>query len=58
MSPIAISAIVLARTLAGAVCFILRATLPGRHLYPDSLDLIKPAAGLIATMAAFILGLL
>src|SRR5216683_772946 len=38
--------------------FILRTILPEHHLRDDSKDVVKLGAGLIATMAALVLGLL
>ena len=58
MRAIAISAIVFACTfgavLAGIWC---RSRLPEQHLGPDSKDVVRVAMGLIATMAALLLGL-
>jgi len=59
MSSLAIAAIVLACLVAGALLgMALRATLPEHHLSPDSTDVIKLATGLMATLAALVLGLL
>jgi hypothetical protein len=59
MSSIAISSIVFACVFGGALCgFALRAALPERHLNPESKDAVKLGMGLVATMAALVLGLL
>src|SRR5262245_51291461 len=59
MSSVGIAMIVLASLCAGAlVGFILRLALPGHHLSAESKDTIKLGTGLIATMAALVLGLL
>jgi len=59
MSPLAISGIVFACILAGALLgMVLRALLPEHHLSTETKDLVKMGMGLIATMAALVLGLL
>jgi hypothetical protein len=59
MSSIAISSIVFACVFGGAVLgVLLRTALPEQHLTADSKDAIKVAMGLVATMAALVLGLL
>jgi len=59
MSPIAISAIAFACIVGGALLgMLLRRTLPEHHLSMDSKDFVKLGMGLIATMAALVLGLL
>jgi hypothetical protein len=59
MSSLAISAIVFACVFGGAlVGMLLRRILPEHHLSHDSKDLVKVGMGLIATMAALVLGLL
>ena len=59
MSALAISGIALACVLGGALLgMFLRARLPGHHLSPDSKDGVKLGVGLIATMAALVIGLL
>ena len=59
MSSIAISSIVFACVFGGAVCgFALRAVLPEQHLNTESKDAVKLGMGLVATMAALVLGLL
>jgi hypothetical protein len=59
MSSIGISSIVFACVFGGAVSgTFLRAALPEQHLSPDSKDTVKVAMGLVATMAALVLGLL
>lgn len=59
MSSILISGIVLACVFGGALLgSFLRAALPEHHLSTDSKDLVKLGIGLIATMAALVLGLL
>jgi hypothetical protein len=59
MSSIAISSIVFACVFGGAMCgMALRATLPERQLSSESKDAVKLGMGLVATMAALVLGLL
>jgi hypothetical protein len=59
MSTLAIAAIVLACLVAGALLgMALRSSLPEHHLVQDSTDVIKLATGLMATLAALVLGLL
>src|SRR5215471_3872748 len=59
MSALAIALIVLGCTLAAALAGVgLRARLPEAHLDGDSRDVAKGVMGLIATMAALVLGLL
>jgi hypothetical protein len=59
MSSIAISLIVFACVFGGAVFgSLLRNTLPPPHLSGDSKDVVKLGMGLVATMAALVLGLL
>ena len=59
MSSLWVAAIVMACLLAGAlVGSVLRARLPKHHLSQDSMDVIKLATGLMATLAALVLGLL
>jgi len=55
----AISGIVFACVFGGALLgMFLRAVLPAQHLSPESQDVVKLGMGLIATMAALVLGLL
>ena len=59
MSSTAISLIVLACVFGGALLGIfLHAVLPQHHLATDSRDIVKLGMGLVATMAALVLGLL
>jgi hypothetical protein len=59
MSSVEISFITLAVVFGGAMLGIaLRAVLPEQHLSGDSRDVVKLGMGLIATMAALVLGLL
>jgi hypothetical protein len=59
MSSLATAAIVLACLLAGVLIgMALRARLPQHHLSQESTDVIKLATGLMATLAALVLGLL
>ncbi len=59
MGSIAIGGIVFACTFGGAlVGMMLRAVLPEHHVSPDSKDVVKLGMGLIATLAALVLGLL
>ena len=59
MSAAAISGIVFACVFGGALLgMFLRVSLPEHHLSTDSKDFVKLGMGLIATMAALVLGLL
>jgi len=59
MSAIGIALIVFACLLTSAILtMLLRAILPQHHLSQDTKDVVKMALGLIATMAALVLGLL
>jgi hypothetical protein len=59
MSAVAISCIVFACVFGGALFgMFLRVSLPEHHLNTDSKDFVKLGMGLIATMAALVLGLL
>ena len=59
MSAITISLLTLVLTFSGALCgLFLRRLLPDNHLDKDAKDVVKLGAGLIATMAALVLGLL
>jgi hypothetical protein len=59
MSSIAISSIVFACVFGGALLgILLRAVLPEHHFNADSKDVVKLGMGLVATMAALVLGLL
>jgi hypothetical protein len=59
MNSLWIAPIVMACLLAGALLgMTLRARLPEHHLSQDSLDVIKLVTGLMATLAALVLGLL
>jgi amino acid transporter len=59
LAPLAVSLMIFFRTFAAAVFgMVLRKQLPDDHLHEDSKDVIKLVMGLIATMAALILGLL
>jgi hypothetical protein len=59
MSSMTISGIVFTCVFGGALLgMFLRATLPERHLSPDSKNIVNLGMGLIATMAAVVLGLL
>src|SRR5215475_3932836 len=59
MSATVISCIAFACVLGGALLgMFLRASLPEHHLSADSKDFVKLGTGLIATMAALVLGLL
>jgi hypothetical protein len=56
---IAIGGIVFGCTFGGAlVGMVLRAVLPEHHVSPESKDVVKLGMGLIATLAALVLGLL
>src|SRR5512139_2850394 len=58
MSPTEIASIVFACVFGGALLgMFLSAFLPEHHLSEDSKDVIKLGMGLIATMAALVLGL-
>ena len=59
MGSMTISWIVFACVFGGALTgMLLRTVLPAHHLSPESRDVVKLGMGLIATMAALILGLL
>lgn len=59
MSSLAISSIVLICVFSGALFgMLLPRLLPRDHLSPPSIDLLKMGTGLIATMAAMVLGLM
>ena len=59
MSPLSIALVIFACVSAGAALGIwLQKVLPTHHLSKDSKDLVMVATGLIATMAALVLGLL
>ena len=59
MSSITISFIVFACVFGGALLgILLRAVLPQNHLSAESKDIVKLGMGLVATMAALVLGLL
>jgi hypothetical protein len=59
MNPIATSVIVFACVFGGALAGLsLRIRLPDQHLQDDSRDVVKLGIGVVATMAALVLGLL
>jgi type II secretory pathway pseudopilin PulG len=59
VSSLAIAGMVFTCIFAGAVLgMVLQTILPEHHLSPDSKDVVKVGMGLIATMAALVLGLL
>jgi hypothetical protein len=59
MSPLAVSCLIFVLTLGGIlVGALLRRTLPKHHLSKDSQDVVRLGVGLIATIAALVLGLL
>jgi Protein of unknown function (DUF4239) len=59
MNPIATSVIVLAGVFGGGLAgLFLRMRLPNQHLQDDSKDIVKLGIGVVATMAALVLGLL
>ena len=59
MTPMVIGWIVLACSFGGALAgMYLRAKLPEDHLNTETRDLVKLGMGLVATMAALVLGLL
>jgi hypothetical protein len=59
MSALLIAAIVLACVFAGALFGVfLRGVLPAHHLSDESKDVVRLGIGLVATMAALVLGLL
>ena len=59
MSPAVLSCVIFALTLGGIVLgALLRTTLPQHHLSKESQDIVRLGAGLIATIAALVLGLL
>jgi len=59
MNPIATSVIVLACVFGGALAgLFLRIRLPDKHLQDESKEIVKLGIGVVATMAALVLGLL
>ena len=59
MSPIAVALLVLTCTFGGALLgMFLRTVLPEHHLDDASKDVVKLVSGLMATLAALVLGLL
>jgi hypothetical protein len=59
MSPAVLSCVIFALTLGGIVLgALLRTTLPQHHLSKESQDVVRLGAGLVATIAALVLGLL
>ncbi len=59
MSPLALSAFIFALTLGGIFLgSLLRQTLPKDHLSEDAQNTVRLGVGLIATIAALVLGLL
>jgi hypothetical protein len=59
MSPLALSGIIFVLMLGGIILgSLLRNALPEHHLNKDSQDVVRLGVGLIATMAALVLGLL
>ena len=59
MSALLVAAIVLACVFGGAVLgMLLRGVLPPQHLSEESKDVVRLGTGLVATMAALVLGLL
>jgi hypothetical protein len=59
MSPAVLSCVIFALTLGGIVLgALLRTTLPQHHLSKESQDVVRLGVGLIATIAALVLGLL
>jgi hypothetical protein len=59
MSPAVLSCVIFALTLGGIVLgALLRSTLPQHHLSKESQDVVRLGVGLIATIAALVLGLL
>jgi hypothetical protein len=59
MNPFTLGAIVFACVFGAALLAMrVRAALPQHHLRPDTQDTVKLAMGLVATMAALVLGLL
>ena len=59
MSPVAIALVVLACVFGGALLgMFLSTVLPEHHLSEGSKDVVKLVTGLIATLAALVLGLL
>jgi len=59
MSPIAVSLIVFVCVFGGAMCgILLRDALPQDHRSADSKGVVTMSMGLVATMAALVLGLL
>jgi hypothetical protein len=59
MNPLALSSIIFALVIGGILLgAFLRSALPQHHLSKDSQDVVRLGAGLVATVAALVLGLL
>ena len=59
MSPLVLSCIIFALVLAGILLgILLRRLVPDHHLSKESQDVVRLGVGLIATIAALVLGLL
>ena len=59
MSPLTLSCVIFALSLGGiAAGFLFRFVLPEHHLSKETGDLVRLGAGLTATIAALVLGLL
>jgi hypothetical protein len=59
MTPAVLSCVIFALTIGGIVLgALLRTTLPQHHLSKESQDVVRLGVGLIATIAALVLGLL
>jgi len=59
MSPLALSCVIFSLVLCGIfIGGVFRRVLPGHHLSKESNDVVRLGAGLIATIAALVLGLL
>jgi hypothetical protein len=59
LSPLALSCIIFALTVGGILLgVLLRQALPKHHLSKDSQDVVRLGVGLVATIAALVLGLL
>src|SRR5215472_4750815 len=59
LSPLALSSVIFALTIGGILLgVLLRRALPKHHLSKDSQDVVRLGVGLVATIAALVLGLL
>ena len=58
MSPLALSCVIFLLVLGGILGTAFRRALPGNHLSKETQDVVRLGAGLTATLAALVLGIL